>query len=70
MASPPLHLVGGRDFPSGAALRREPTGANRSGGWPLSPDLLAALHTATLADRWRAENAMRTVLDMPLLPRP
>lgn len=70
MASPPLRLVGGRDFPSGAALRREPTGANRSGGWPLSPDLLAALHAATPANRWCAENAVRAVLDMPFLPRP
>lgn len=52
-----------------ALLARGATSASHA-GWPLSPEVLAALHRVTPDDRRRIENSMRALLDMPFLPRP
>lgn len=66
MAKAVLRLVGGLDFDPRNPLPPARSGANRA-GWPLSPELLAALLKATPKEKRQVENLARNQLDMPLI---
>lgn len=46
----------------------EPRGEETMNGWPLTPELLAALHSMDTKSARRVENTLRSMLDMPTLP--
>ncbi|MDR7331988.1 hypothetical protein ABIC83_001778 [Roseateles asaccharophilus] len=68
MASPALRLVGGRDFRPCQRPQQVLPGATKAGGWPFTPELLAALQNADPKTLKRAQTAVMIALDWDMAP--